>query len=106
MPILVNKIHAIGVDDKTKKTGELMLGNYAKLRLKKKNIDCELLFKSDVHDLPAPPFMTKPFKTIPELLKDDYTYNGRVVVHSFYIDYNFPKNRTSGKENTTFHHIH
>ena len=85
------------MDDITKKTGKLMFGNYAKLRPKTKNIDCELLSKSDVHDLPAPPFITKPFKTIPDLLKDDYTYNRSVFVHSYYIEKNFPTNRTSGK---------
>ena len=94
---LVNNIHVTGVDDNELVTGELKPGNYAKLRFKRKHFNCKLLFDSDVHDLPAPPFMTKPFKTIPEILKKDYTYNERVTVNSWYIENNFPTNRSSGK---------
>ena len=34
--------------------------------------------------------MTKPFHYIPDLLKHDYTYGGRVKVHEWYIEENFP----------------
>ena len=88
------------MDDKRLGTGELKPGNYAKLTFKRKHFDCKLLFDSDVHDLPAPPFMTKPFKTIPDLLKKDYTYNERVVVNSWYIENDFPTNRAGGKANS------
>ena len=88
------------VDDKTNlKVGELQAGNYANLKLKKKHFNCKILFESKVHDLPAPTFMTKPFKDIPESLKQDYTYDGRIVIKEWYIDYNFPTNRTSSKQN-------
>ena len=83
------------VDDKiNSKVGRLMPGNYAKLRSRQKYFDCKIL-DHKVHDLPAPIFMTKPLKTIPETLKSDYTYDGRIVVKSYFIDYNFPTNRTS-----------
>ena len=88
----------IEVDDKTKlKVGKLMPGNYAKLIPKKKHFDCPILFKSKVHDLPAPTFMNEPFKHIPDSLKSDYTYDGRIKVNSLYIGENFPSNRTSSK---------
>ena len=68
------------------------------MRSRRKYFDCHVLFGSKVHDLPAPTFMTKPFKEIPDTLKSDYTYDGRIVVNSYYIDYNFPTNRTSRME--------
>ena len=74
-----------------------MPGNYAKLIPKEKHFDCHLLFKSKVHDFPAPTFMNEPFKYIPDLLISDYTYDGRIVVKSFYIRVDFPTNRTSSK---------
>lgn len=86
------------VDDfKKLPVGKLKKGNYAKLTPKRKNFDCQMLFESNVHDLPAPTFMKKPFKEIPGSLKEDYTYDGRVVINSYYIDSNFPTNRTSSK---------
>ena len=75
--------------------GKLKPGNYAKLRTRRKHFECKVLFESQVHDLPAPTFMTKPFSEIPDTLKSDYTYDGRIVINSYYIDYNFPTNRTS-----------
>ena len=83
------------VDDKP--NGKLMSGNYAKLKTKQKHFDCKVLFQSGVHDLPAPTFMNKPFKEIPKLLKSDYTYDGRIKINSWYIEENFPTNRTSSK---------
>ena len=86
------------VDDETNaEVGELKSGNYAKLQLKQKYFNCELLFQSKVHDLPAPSFMTKPFKDIPDLLKADYLYDRRIVQKEWYIEENFPTNRTSSK---------
>ena len=83
------------IDDKIgSEVGRLKLGNYANLKLKRKHFECKVLFQSKVHDLPAPTFMTKPFKEIPERLKADYTYNGRIKINAYYIDYNFPTNRT------------
>ena len=82
------------IDDKTnQKSEKLQPGNYANIRLKKKYINCPILFRSKVHDLPAPPFMTKPFKYIPGSLKSDYTYNGRINVRPWYISENFPTNQ-------------
>merc|ERR1712018_1090600 len=84
------------VDDKTNdEVGELKPGNYAKLQLKQKHFDCKLLFQSKVHDLPAPSFMSKPFKDIPDLLKADYLYVRRIKKNEWYIEENFPTNRTS-----------
>ena len=86
------------VDDETNaKVGELKPGNYAKLQLKQKHFDCKLLFESKVHDLPAPSFMSKPFKDIPDLLKADYLYDRRIQKNDWYIEENFPTNRTSSK---------
>ena len=86
------------VDDKSKaEVGELKFGNYAKLQLKQKHFDCKLLFESKVHDLPAPSFMSKPFKDIPDLLKADYLYDRRIKKNEWYIEENFPTNRTSSK---------
>ena len=91
------------VDDKINlKVGELQAGNYANLKLKQKHFNCKLLFDSKVHDLAAPTFMTKPFKDIPQPLKQDYTYDGRIEIKKYYIDYNFPTNRTSSKPNKVF----
>ena len=75
----------------------MQTGNYAKLKLRRKHFDCGLLFKSKVHDLSAPTFMTKPFREIPDILKEDYTYDGRIRVKKYYIGNNFPTNRTSSK---------
>ena len=86
------------VDDQTNsEVGKLMPGNYGKLKLKHKHFDCKILFESKIHDLPAPSLMEKPFREIPDLLKTDYTYDGRIAINSWYIDYNFPTNRTSSK---------
>lgn len=86
------------VDDKSDAmVGELKSGNYAKLQLKQKHFDCKLLFESKVHDLPAPSFMSKPFKDIPDLLKADYLYDRRIQKNEWYIEENFPTNRTSSK---------
>ena len=88
------------VDDKINlKVGELQAGNYANLKLKQKHFNCKILFESKVHDRAAPTFMTNPFKDIPEQLKQDYTYDGRIEIKEWYIDYDFPKNRTSSKLN-------
>jgi len=83
------------VDDKSKKVGELESGNYANLHLNQKSFDCQLLFQSAVHDLPSPSFMSKPLRDIPDILKADYLYNGRIKYHKRYMDSNFPTNRTS-----------
>ena len=97
--ILDNVNHDID-DKEKKKLGELQPGNYANLKLKNKNIDCPLLFSSQVHDLPAPSFMKSPLKYIPGLMKADYTYNDRIKVHPWYISENFPTYQKSiGKEN-------
>ena len=88
--------HPIEIDDQLK-VGKLMPGNYAKLMPKRKHFDCQILFKSKVHDLPAATFMQKPLKEIPDSLKQDYTYDGRIVINSWYIESNFPTNRTSSK---------
>ena len=81
------------IDDKTNQTlGKLQPGNYANLKLKKKYINCPILFRSKVHDLPAPPFMTKPLQYIPGSLISDYTYDGRIKVLPWYISENFPTN--------------
>ena len=85
------------VDDKSQQVGELKPGNYANLQLKQKHFDCPLLFQSKVHDLPAPSFMSKPFKDIPDLLKADYLYDRRIKKNEWYIEENFPTNRTSSK---------
>ena len=55
------------------------------------------MFESKVHDLPAPSFMTKPLKDIPDLLKADYLYDRRIQNNEWYIEENFPTNRTSSK---------
>ena len=90
--------HPIEVDDVRKlKVGLLMPGNYAKLVPKRKHFDCQLLFESKVHDLPAATFIQKPLKDIPDSLKTDYTYDGRIDITSWYIDGNFATNRTSSK---------
>ena len=84
-------------DNKQLPVGKLKKGNYAKITPKRKHFDCQMLFESNVHDLPAPTFMKKPLKEIPTSLKGDYTYDGRIVINSYYIDSNFPTNRTSSK---------
>ena len=94
---LVNKRQIGDIDDKARGTGRLKQGNYANLKLKQKQIDCPILFSSGVHDEPAPSFMVKPFKTIPPFFEKDYTYGGRVKVKPYYIEENFPTNRTSSK---------
>ena len=86
-------------DTKNFKIGKLEAGNYANLKLKQKHFDCKILFESKVHDLPAPTFMTKSLDDIPQQLKQDYTYDGRIEIKKWYIDYNFPTNRTSSKSN-------
>jgi hypothetical protein len=96
MFIGISGSHPIEVDDQLK-VGKLMPGNYAKLMPKRKHFDCQILFKSKVHDLPAATFMKKPLKEIPASLKQDYTYDGRIVINSWYIESNFPTNRTSSK---------
>ena len=94
------------VDDKTNsEVGELKPGNYAKLQLKQKHFDCKLLFQSKVHDLPAPTFMSKPFKVIPDLLKADYLYDRRIKEKEWYIEENFPTNRTSSTYILYFKHF-
>ena len=96
--IVILGSHPIEVDDVSKlKVGLLMPGNYAKLATKRKHFDCQLLFESKVHDLSAATFMKKPLKDIPDSLKPDYTYDGRIVISSWYIDSNFATNRASGK---------
>jgi hypothetical protein len=86
------------VDDKiTQKVGELQPGNYANLKTKQKHIDCKLLFQSKVHDLPASNYMTKPFHYIPDSLLSDYTYDGRIKIHEWYIEENFPT-KQKGKQ--------
>ena len=65
---LVSKPHIADIDDKSKETGRLKQGNYAKLKFKQKQINCPILFSSGVHDEQAPTFMEKPFKTIPPFL--------------------------------------
>ena len=79
-------------DEIDQKIGKLQTGNYANLKFKTKRINCPLLFRSKIHDLPAPAFMTKPFIYIPGILMSDYTYDGRIKVSSRYIDENFPTN--------------
>ena len=41
--------------------------------------------------------MKKPLKDVPNLLKEEYTYGGRIQVKKYYIGNNFPTNRTSSK---------
>ena len=94
---LVNKPNISNIDDKSDEIGRLKKGNYAKLKFKQKQINCPILFSSAVHDEPAPTFMEKPFKTIPPFMEKDYTYDGRIKVNSWYIENNFPTNRTSSK---------
>ena len=84
-------------DDTNQEVGQLQPGNYANLRVKRKHFDCALLFKSRVHDLSAPTFMNKPFREIPDILREDYTYDVRIRVKKYYIGNNFPTNRTSSK---------
>ena len=84
-------------DDINKEVGKLQSGNYANLKVKRKHFDCGLLFKSKVHDLSAPTFMKKPFRDIPKILNDDYTYDGRIRIKKYYIGNNFPTNRSSSK---------
>lgn len=86
----------IELDDKiNQKIGKLMPGNYANLISERKHFDCELLFESNIHDLPAPTLIKKPFKEIPDSLIEDYTYGGRIQVKSYYIERNFPASLTS-----------
>ena len=80
-----------------KKVGKLQSGNYANLKIERKHFDCALLFKSKVHDLSAPTFMNKPFRDIPKILYDDYTYDGRIQIRKYYKGNSFPTNRTSSK---------
>ena len=77
--------------------GKLRAGNYKNLKLQKKHIDCSQLFGSDIHNLYAPSFMTKPPKAIPKIWTKEFTYDGRVVTKSRYISDGFPANRTNGK---------
>ena len=97
--ILFTEDHLSGdIDNKIdSEVGKLKPGNYANLIPKQKHFECKVLFESKVHDLPAPTFMTKPFKDIPERLRLDYTYDGRIKINSYYIDYNFPTNRIDSK---------
>ena len=97
--ILFTEDHLSGdIDNKIdSEVGRLKSGNYANLVPKQKHFECNVLFESKVHDLPAPTFMTKPFKDIPERLRLDYTYDGRIKINSYYIDYNFPTNRIDSK---------
>ena len=84
------------LDDKiNQNVGKLMPGNYANLITERKYFDCKILFESNVHDVPAPTFMKTPLKEIPDSLKDDYTYGGRIQINSYYIERNFPASRTT-----------
>jgi hypothetical protein len=84
------------VDDTSMGIGKLKLGNYRNLKLQTKKFDCSVLLESSVHDLPAPPFMVKPLKTIPKSLNADFTYDGRIKVKPWYFENVFPSNRTTG----------
>ena len=79
------------------KVGRLQSGNYANLKIKRKHFDCALLFKSKVHDLSAPTFMKEPFRDIPKIFYDDYSYDGRIQIRKYYKGNSFPTNRTSSK---------
>ena len=56
-----------------------------------------MLLNSKVHDIPAPPFLVKPFQTIPLSMQSDFTYDGKIEVKPWYFENSFPTNRTSGK---------
>ena len=94
------------IDDDEIGTGRLQPGNYRNLKLRRKNIECEMLLNSKVHDIPAPSFLMKPFKTIPISMQADFTYDGKIKVEPWYFENSFPTNRTSGKiEETIFYGI-
>ena len=55
---------------------------YAQLR---KHFDCPSLLKERVHDIPSPPMLKKPCERIPDFLRDDFLYNGRVKEDKWFL---------------------
>ena len=49
-----------------------------------KEVNCKALFENDLIDRPSE--LPRPPKKIPKYLLDDYTYNGRLELKSWYLD--------------------
>ena len=73
------------------------IGNYKNILIQKKDISCNKLFESSVHDEPAPLFQLEPFTYIPDSFWHDFTYGNKILVTKYFFKDSFPTNRNSGK---------